>query len=201
MPVVSSFDWANRRIYMAVAEWHPIDVYREHREARRLDEAARKFDPLISYSGNIAKGGGRFTPRFATMLSGAKIVPVDGATAPVTTITGEVITDDASEFIDASSLAVKPMVKYQPPEAEIIQVSTSGNEYTLEEIGQSMCQQSVESDFSLRDTLRLILAAMCGDASGLNTSNPSFKDLSGQKVRIAGSIANGVRTITTLDPS
>lgn len=124
MPVVASFDWPNRRIYMAEATWHPLDVYREMRADRRLNEYGRQFDPLVKYDGNVPKGGGKFTPRYMTMLQGAKIVPVDGGTEPITDVQGEIITDDQTPFIDVSSLTTKPQVNYAPAEAEIIEVMT-----------------------------------------------------------------------------
>lgn len=120
MPVVASWDFENRRIYMDSANWHPIDLYREYREIRRVNEETRKYDGLMRMEGNIPKGGGRFTERYLVMLEGAKIVPVDGAVEPVTRITGEVITDDETEFVDVAPLNIKPFVQYQPPAAEII---------------------------------------------------------------------------------
>ena len=111
---------------MAVAVWSPLEVYQEMRDDRQATEASRKYDPLMKMDGYIPKGGGRFTPRYATMLDGAKIVPVDGGTAPITTITGEIITDDQTAFIDTSPLTVWPQIDYQPPEAEIIEVQTGG---------------------------------------------------------------------------
>ena len=128
MSVVASFDYLNRRIYMAVASFHPIDIYREARIGRATNEMHRCCRPMVSYSGNVAKGGGKFTPRYMTMLDGAKIVPVDGSIEPVTTITGEIITDDQTEFIDVAPLTVNPMIRYQPPEAEVIEVITSGGD-------------------------------------------------------------------------
>ena len=74
--------------------------------------------------GEIPKGGVRFTPRYMTMLNGAKIVPLDGGIAPITEILGEIITDDQSPFIDTSPLATYPQIDYAPAEAEIIEVLT-----------------------------------------------------------------------------
>jgi hypothetical protein len=145
--VVDHFDWSNRRIYMAAADFHPLDLYHEYREERRTNEAARPYSSLLRYDGMVPKGGGKYTPRYMVMLGGAKIVPVDGEVEPVTTITGEIITDDQTEFIDVTPLNVRPLVRYQPPEAEVIEVATSGNEYTLDEIGVS-----VRSEIDLNST-------------------------------------------------
>lgn len=120
MPVVASFDWPNRRIYMAAASWHPVDVYREMRADRRANEDSRKYDPMVAYFGYVAKGGGKFTSRYMLLLAGAKIVPVDGGVSPITTITGEILTDDQTAIIDTSPLTVWPQIDYQPPDTEII---------------------------------------------------------------------------------
>ena len=120
MAVVASWDFPNRRIYMAVAEWHPYDIYVEYRAYRRTVEAARPFDALLRYEGNIPKGGGKATPRYMVLLNGTKIVPLDGTIAPVTDITGEVFADDQSDFIDISGLTQAPRINYAPPSAEIV---------------------------------------------------------------------------------
>lgn len=129
MAVVASFDGVLRHVNLlsGVTEFHPIeDIYREYREARRTDEALRKWDPFMRGEGNIAKGGGKFTPRYLVMLDGAKIVPFDED--GTITVTGEVITDDPDLDPDPIDLAHigtrKVYIKYAPSEAEIIQVAT-----------------------------------------------------------------------------
>ena len=126
MPVVQSWDGANRRIYLATTDFAPIDLYREYRIRRRTDEAFRTWDPLLEMTGAVSKGAGRFTPRLMTLLDGAKIVPMD--VSHTLTLTGEIITDDADldpAIIDTSSLAAasKVQINYQPAEAEIIQIT------------------------------------------------------------------------------
>lgn len=140
MAVVASWDGDNRRIYLATNSFHPIDLYREYRTWRRLNDAARVWDPLMKMDGNIPKGGGKSTPRYLTLLSdsngiGTKIVPMDQS--HTLEITGEIITDQPDtdpEIIDISSLlsTSKVRINYAPAEAEIIQVST-GSGLTAEQ--------------------------------------------------------------------
>ena len=59
----------------------------------------------------------------------------------------------------------------------------------------------IESGLTAAEVLRLIAAAMQGDATGLDTGAIAFKSLDGTKTRVAGSIAAGVRTITARDGS
>jgi hypothetical protein len=128
MPVVAAWDAVGRRIYLAVADWQPIEIYREYRAKRRTDEAFRAFAPLLKFDGNIAKtaDGSRRTPRYMTLLGGCKIIPLDGAVAPVTNITGqELITDDGSAPLVYDGISVRPLVNYEPPTAEVIMPSAA----------------------------------------------------------------------------
>lgn len=59
----------------------------------------------------------------------------------------------------------------------------------------------IESGLTAAEVLRLIAAAMQGDATGLDSGSIAFKSIDGTKTRVAGSIAAGVRTITTRDGS
>lgn len=202
MPVVASWDWPNRRIYMAVPEWHPIDLYREHREERRLNENARKHLPMMRMDGNVAKGGGKATPRYVVMLEGAKIVPVDGTTEPRTTITGEIITDDQTDFVDISPLTVKPFVQYQPPEAEIIQVTTSGNEYSLPQISDAVWQRAIESGLTAEQFMRLILASAGNNLSIDPDGTVRLRDVANTKDRLVVTTnEQGERLSVTRDAS
>ncbi len=200
MAVVDHFDWVNRRIYMAAASWHPIEVYQEYRDERRTNEAARPYDNLVRYEGYVAKGGGKFTPRYMVMLDGAKIVPVDGGTAPVTTITGEIITDDQSEFIDVAPLTVRPLVKYQPPEAEVIEVITSGGDPTA--IATAVMTRATEGAVTLEGICRLIAAMLGGKVSGAGTTTERFRNLADTKDRVVMTVdVSGNRTQVDLDLS
>ena len=125
MAVVSTFDGANRRIYLSAvtvnSEWHPVDIYREYRAERRTNESFRVWDSFMSMEGNIPKGGGKATPRFLLLLGGVKIVPYDAV--GTTTSTGEIITDDQSDVFDYTSLTNPLVVNIAAPEAEILYVS------------------------------------------------------------------------------
>jgi hypothetical protein len=122
MPVVSSFDGPNRIIYLHVdtvdVAWHPVDIYREYRAERRLNEDFRKYNSFMEYVGNEPKGGGKATPRYLLLLEGCKIIPYDAA--GVTEAEGEILTDDQSDPFDVSGLVNPVVVKYSPADAEIV---------------------------------------------------------------------------------
>ena len=134
MAVVASWDGANRLIYLAsgVTTFHPIDdIYREYREARRTDESFRKWEPFMVAIGHEPKGGGRFTSRYLLLLDDGDIgqvhiVPFDDVGGNTITVTGEVLAEDQTEPFDYSGLTNPIVVKYQPPDTEIIEKGTSG---------------------------------------------------------------------------
>lgn len=72
------------------------------------------------------------------------------------------------------------------------------NELSQDDVVGAVQQMRVEGDTTLVEALRLILAVLQGDATGLD-GNPTFKSLDGSKTRIAGTIVDGARTVTTRD--
>jgi hypothetical protein len=132
MPVIDHLDVETKRIYLAsgVRSYHPVDdIYKEIRTLRAEDETLRGFDIPVIATGNVPKGGGKFTPRLAIFQLGWKVVPDD--TSHVLEITGEQITDDGESgpaAIDFEPLTegVKIVVNYQPPDSEVIVVSPPG---------------------------------------------------------------------------
>ena len=67
-----------------------------------------------------------------------------------------------------------------------------------DDVTGAVLEAQVEGTMTLKQALRLLLSRVAGDATGLDT-NPSFKSMDGSKVRLAGTIIGGTRTITTRD--
>lgn len=133
MALISSIDGPARRIYLGVdsstADFQPMDIYKEMRALRRTDENLRKYDVFLEGAGYVAKGGGKFTPRYVVCLSGTRIVPYD--VTHTLTVIGEIITDEQTagiECFDKTLLTPGVLVDidYQPPQVEIIELGTSG---------------------------------------------------------------------------
>jgi len=124
IPVVESFDGNLRRIYLkqGVDAFHWVeDIYREYINERMLVEEFRKWFPLLKCSGNDPKGSGKFTPRFVTMINGARVVPYDENI--LITVLGEAITDNADVDPDPfdTTTRTEPLKLYiTPPAAEIV---------------------------------------------------------------------------------
>lgn len=127
MPIINNIDPTLRRVYLHAdtvgTSIHPIDIYKEMRSLRVVDETLRPYDVFMSAFGNVPKGGGKFTERYVRLNAGTRVVPYD--TDHELTITGTLITDDGQEGIacfDRSSLAVSTQVdiNYVPPQVEVI---------------------------------------------------------------------------------
>lgn len=123
-PVIDYLELSTKSIYLlaGVREYHPVeDIYTEIRNRRRVDESMRVFDIPVEAQGNIAKGGGKYTPRYAIFNDGWQIVPenVDHSLY----ISGEQITNDGQSgpaCINTGVLTSKVIIQYEPPSAEIV---------------------------------------------------------------------------------
>lgn len=67
------------------------------------------------------------------------------------------------------------------------------------DIAQGVWEYIVESGFEAQEVLRILSSVAVGDATGLESANPVFKDISGAKPRITATYDNGTRTVTALD--
>jgi hypothetical protein len=57
----------------------------------------------------------------------------------------------------------------------------------------------IESGLTAAEVLRIIAAALAGDATGLENGSPVFKSLDGSKDRITATYATGTRSVSALD--
>lgn len=129
--LLAGIDPVTREMFLSLAtvdaSINPIDIYKEMRICRRLDETLRGFEVFLAAFGNVAKGGGKFTERYVQQLLGTRFVPYDANQE--LTVTGTVITDDGQEGVacfDRTGLTATTVVdiNYIPPQVEIITVTT-----------------------------------------------------------------------------
>lgn len=135
MPLVASTDYANKRIYLSIdsvgVNIQPVDIYKECRSERRLDESKRRFDPMISAFGNDPAGPTN-TPRFVDLANGVRIVPYNSS--HVLSIVGALINRSeglaGTDLFDRGPLSpgVEVDIDYQPPQVEIIYVNQGGGQ-------------------------------------------------------------------------
>jgi hypothetical protein len=131
IPVIDHLDIVAKEIYLltGVRSYHPVeDIYKEIRYLRKTDESLRVTDMPVSAAGNVPKGGGKYTPRYAIFNNGWKVVPED--VSHTLEVTGEQITDDGQSGAACVSLAgMSPgtniFINYYPPSAEIVRDEVS----------------------------------------------------------------------------
>lgn len=208
MALIASINGVTRRVYLNAAEavggvltFHPtVDLYAAYKALRAADESVRPFDAFMAASGNLPKGGGKFTPRFTTLLAGTKVVIPAGITE--VNVTGELLTDDGSKPFDTSLVTGPCIINYQPAEAEVIKVTASGNEYSLDQIAAAVWQRILETGLSAEAMQRIFLAALAGKTSGIGGTNETYMAQDGITPRITASFdANSNRTSVTLNGS
>jgi len=131
MALIASENYVTKRIYLGIdsvgVDVQPIDIYTEHRARRRLNASGqRKFRPMVRSFGNQQIGPTKFTPRFVNLAAGVRIVPYD--TTHNLLIRGALISTadslEGRDLFDRSSLVASVDIDYQPPQVEIITVST-----------------------------------------------------------------------------
>jgi hypothetical protein len=149
MALIDHIDPLNRDIYLGAdtvgASIHPIDIYKEVRTLRRVDESLRMYSPFLSARGNDPKGSGKSTERYVVLLSGTRIVPYN--VSHTLTITGIIITDDGQEGIacfDRTPLSgtTRVDINYVPPQVEVITIST-GAAATIATVQAGLTAQGV----------------------------------------------------------
>jgi len=131
--VIQCLDLATKVIFIneGVSEYHPVDdIYRETRFHRAFDESLRILDMPVVASGNVSKGGGKFTARLAIFNNGWRIAPANSS--HVLKVTGEQITDDGQSGVAVMNMTlfspgVSVSIEYAPPDTEIITIEVPVN--------------------------------------------------------------------------
>lgn len=181
MAIIDYIDPETRSIYLhsdtVGADLHPIDIYKEMRTLRRIDENLRKYDLFLGAAGNVSKGAGSFTERYVVCLNGTRIVPFN--ISQQLKVVGTIITDEGTSGRDCFNRLplganVEVDIDYQPPQVEIIQVSSGS--------GLSNQQNTILTSMN---QMMLALYQM----EGLDPQNPMTMH---QTQRIAGNITQSI---------
>lgn len=109
--LVEHVDYVNRRIYLSEYtvnnDVDTLEIYKEVRAQRVLNDEHRSFKPMIIGGGNITKITGRtFTPAYVQLLHGCRLVPYD--LSHLLRVTRDTFTDDGlagRDCFDRSSLS------------------------------------------------------------------------------------------------
>jgi hypothetical protein len=130
--LVDRIDYDTKRIYLSAVTQNStidtLDIYREIRKMRRLNDSHRAFKPIIIAGGNITKiTNTTATPAYVQLLDGCRFVPFDSTHK--LKIIRDTFTDDGvagRDCFDRSSLSISSQVDIDIdfPEIEIRQVIT-----------------------------------------------------------------------------
>jgi hypothetical protein len=164
-PKIASIDPELKRIHLIAPDtagevsYHPVDdIYKEMRHLRATVEANQWFQNPVSAGGAVPKGGGKYTPRYAILNNGWRIVPYEYESHTVY-ITGEQLTDEGGAgpaCMDTSTAdpAINIFMQYEPPAAEIIVIESGGggDAPTAQEIRAEMDANSTKLAAIYQDT-------------------------------------------------
>lgn len=131
MPLVSSVDYPNKRIYL----WpdsvgvllDTMDVYREVRHLRNTNLSHMKFDRMIVWGGNIQKTATTYTQPYVQLLNGCHIIPYPAD--QILTLIRDTFSDDGrsgSWCFDRTSIAENIDIVVAVDKVEVREIVTWG---------------------------------------------------------------------------
>lgn len=169
MPLVSTVDYPNKRIYLSSSTINTsldtLDVYREVRALRSTTEAHRKYKPIIEAGGRVLKLAGVYTSAYAVLDVGCSIVPYD--TPHQLKLVRDTFTKDGRagrDCFDRTSVAANVDIDVDFPEIEIREITTGGGVGTVEEVRAAvwdtqMSSSPVAGSFAEHFTKKLLTVA------------------------------------------
>ena len=211
MAQIASVDYANLRILLHIDTvtqgFDPAAMQKEYRALRRTVEANRRYDPMVSFSGNESKGGGKFTPGLTLLRSGVRIVPYDPGTGSYSLdILNEILSIDDGisdrDVFDRSTVVANVDIDpvYSPVEVREVVQGSAVTPQDITDIKNAIFDETMEGAFDFRDYMLIMSAVLGGEASGFDGANGIFKSLAGGKNRVSVTTDEfGNRTSVTFD--
>lgn len=98
-----------------------------------------------------------------------------------------------------AAAAARAVINQAEHDATQTAISLVSSGATPTEIANAVHQRIVEGTLTLEQAMRVLLAALAGNATGLEGANQTFKSLDGSKDRIVGTYVAGARTVTSRD--
>lgn len=171
MALIQSIDYLTKRIYLSIDSvgitLDTMDIYREVRTLRAINENDRKFDPMIVAGGNIQKTASKFTQPYVQLLYGCEIIPYDSD--QVLTLVRDTFSDDGREqaqCFNLTGLSSTVVIVEAVEKVEVREVTVGGSTLTKEEIRQEM-----DANSSKMELIRL-LAQELHRIQGLDVLTP-----------------------------
>jgi len=192
MAQIASEDYANLLIYLHIdTVTQGVDfaeLQREHRALRRINaNDERDYDPMVSYQGNQAKGGGKFTAGQTLFRAGVRYVPYD--VSHNLDILNEVISIDDGladrDLADRTSLVndvnIDPI--YSPVEIRTVSVGSGVTAQDKLDISAGVWAEVLEG-MSAEAMLKIMLSALAGNRSAISSTVEQYLAQDGIKPRI-----------------
>lgn len=193
-----SIDWATKVIFVPKnyltntgGGVYELDVNQFRLDLKDLEdsEVGMSYPTTHNHNTAITLGGVTYA-RIVEMINGYTVTFENGSYA-VRLVNANTNIEDVTNVNNVSVRSSNS--------AGLIEVNTAGTGVDFSDL---MDGQSVEPGFSLRETLRLILAAVAGPATGGNGPVTEFKDVNNTKTRISSTVdADGNRGPITYDTS
>lgn len=76
---------------------------------------------------------------------------------------------------------------------------SQGLDASLVKLSDAIMDQVIDGGYTLRQSLRLMLSVLVGDASGLDGAAPTFRDIGNTKDRVVAAYVSGARSVTSID--
>jgi hypothetical protein len=193
-----SIDWATKVIFVPKnyltntgGGVYELDVNQFRLDLKDLEDSEVGMSYPTTHNHNTAVTlGGVTYARIVEMINGYTVTFENGSYA-VRLVNANTNIEDVTNVNNVSVRSSNS--------AGLIEVNTAGTGVDFSDL---MDGQSVEPGFSLRETLRLILAAVAGPATGGNGPVTEFKDVNNTKTRISSTVdADGNRGPITYDTS
>lgn len=177
------------------------DLYSRWKDWVQISDNTKYLPAFRTVGGDtIDAGAGTSVPFYAFLLNGWRIRPQE-ASHTVNVGGGVLVVDGGGDpFVNTvGSFVVR--INYQQP-VQAIGYSTSGGGGSsgpdAPTIAAAVWAKVIEAGLPAEDLLRIMVAALAGNATGLESANPRFTGLDGTTVRIDADYDAGNRTINSL---
>jgi hypothetical protein len=208
MTQIASVDYSTLRITLHVDTvtqgFSPALMQQEYRSLRRTVDANRQYDPMVSFQGLQAKGGGNFTTGQTLLRASVRIIPHD--TDQQLDILDEILNvpdglADRNVFDrtgTASNVDIDPT--YSPVEIREVNTGSAVTPQDILDIKDAIFDEIMEGSLDFRDFQLIQGAALGGKASGMETTNGIFRGPADTKNRISVTMDEfGNRTAIVFD--
>jgi hypothetical protein len=208
MTQIASVNYSTLRITLhvdtATQGFDPALMQQEYRALRRTVEANRLYDPMVSFQGNQAKGGGNFTAGQTLLRTLVRIIPHDADQQ--LDILNEILNipdglADRNVFDRTSTVSnVDIDPTYSPVEVREVVIGSAVTAQDKVDIIDELMTRIMENGETFAEALKLIRAEAAGSITKSGTTH-NIKSADGVTNRITAIADADGRTVIATDGS